>query len=385
MSQVNIVRRCYNCGAILQTKEKEKEGYIAPRVLETAPLDAILFCEHCFHENRFNLMPQEASVNKDFLTMLEDAKASDAFIVYLVDLFSFECSFISKISECIRSLPMIVIANKRDLMPEEAVDADLKEYVAHRFRVAGLHLSADEVYLMSLSSLSDTKEIAKIIDEKRRRHDVYIIGATGAGKTLFLSSFLRDYENKSSRTILTSEYPGTHLRVMQIPLDSSSSIYDTPGTSLDNSLLGKGGASLSSSVMPHAAVKGRRYVLEKGSSLFIGGLARLDLVETPDKRVPIVVYLSEDVQIKKVSKRKDMEEFFHKSLEKKALAPSASFVKEMLDLDVFDFPVKETGPRDIGVAGLGWMSFFGKSQTFRLYVPKGIGVYASRAKIKGKE
>jgi ribosome biogenesis GTPase A len=77
-------------------------------------------------------------VSPDFLTMLSDAKASDALIVYVVDLFSFECSFSSKVNEIIRSLPLVILANKRDLMPKEAKDEDLREYVAHRFRASGL-------------------------------------------------------------------------------------------------------------------------------------------------------------------------------------------------------------------------------------------------------
>ena len=38
MSKLNIVRRCYNCGAILQTDDKEAEGYVSPEVIKTPML-----------------------------------------------------------------------------------------------------------------------------------------------------------------------------------------------------------------------------------------------------------------------------------------------------------------------------------------------------------
>jgi ribosome biogenesis GTPase A len=381
MSQTSVVRRCYNCGAILQSEKVGEEGYIAPDVLANSPLDRILFCDHCYHENKFNLSPQEAEVSTDFLTMLADAKASDALIVYVVDLFSFECSFSKQVNDLIRSLPLVILANKRDLMPLEAKDEDLREYVAHRFRASGLPATKDDVLLLSLSSFSDTSIAAKHIDEKRRRHDVYIIGATGAGKTLFLSSFLHDYHNTSSRSIVTGEYPSTHLRVMQIPLDSSSMVYDTPGTGIGNSLLGAGDAALAHVLLPLGALEGRAFVLEKGCSLWIGGLARIDLLEGKGKTA-LTAYCAKDVMIKRIRPNKKLEEDYKKSLEKELLSPALSRVKSLLDMDIFDFVVTETGKRDIGVAGLGWFSFLGMGQTFRLYVPKGIGVYGSRAKVK---
>jgi ribosome biogenesis GTPase A len=380
MSQLNVVRRCYNCGAILQSEKPGEEGYIAQKILENSPLDQILFCEHCYHENKFNLTPQEALVSPDFLTMLSDAKASDALIVYVVDLFSFECSFSSKVNEIIRSLPLVILANKRDLMPKEAKDEDLREYVAHRFRASGLPAQKEDVVLVSLSSLGDTSEAAKLIEEKRRRHDVYIIGSVGAGKTLFLSSFLHDYTNRSSRSIVTGEYPSTHLRVMQIPLDSSSSIYDTPGTGNENSLCGHDSA-LTRALTPSAALKGRDFVLEEGSSLWIGGLARIDLLKS-EKKVTVRAYCADAVDIKRIHPNKKMDDDYKKSLEKGSLAPAWERVHSLHDLDIFDIPVTETGRRDIGVAGLGWFTFEGENETFRLYVPKGIGVYGSRAKVK---
>jgi 30S ribosome assembly GTPase len=381
MSKVNVVRRCFSCGAILQSDDPKKEGYVEKRILDNTPLEDLVFCQHCYQDAKFNLTPVEATVDPDFLTMLKDAQASDALIVYVVDLFSFECSFIKEVSELVSHLPMIVIANKRDLMPPEAKDEDLKEYVAHRFRVAGIPLSHDDVILMSLSSFSDMGSIAKLIEEKRRRHDVYIIGASGAGKSFFLSSYLRGYSNKSFRSIMTTDYHGTHLRVMQIPLDSSSSVYDTPGTGIDNSLLGKGEAALQRALLPKEPLKGKKFTLEKGQALFVGSLARIDLLDSPKKRCEITAYFAHGVEVKKVASR-HMDEEFKKSLEKKSLLPASALVNSLVDFDVFDFPVSETNRRDIGIAGLGWISFEGEAQTIRLYVPKGIGVYGSRAKVK---
>jgi hypothetical protein len=77
-----------------------------------------------------------------------------------------------------------------------------------------------------------------------------------------------------------------------------------------------------------------------------------------------------------------MDEEYKKSLEKEALQPALAHVRSLHDMDIFDLPVTEKGRRDIGVAGLGWFTFEGAGQTFRFYVPKGIGVYGSRAKVK---
>ena len=215
MSQLNVVRRCYNCGTILQSDDPKKPGFVDKTLLESSQ-SAVLFCEKCWKEQRYNIAPREPTVDPQFLSMLNDAQASDATIVYVVDLFSFEASFIIPITQAIEGLHVLVIANKRDLLPRKMSDALLREYVAHRFRVARLSVTADDVVLTSLTSSADIKAIADRIETLRRRHDVYIIGAINAGKTLFLSSFLRSYSNASHFNITTANYPGTTIRVMFI-------------------------------------------------------------------------------------------------------------------------------------------------------------------------
>jgi 30S ribosome assembly GTPase len=382
MSKVNIVRRCDNCGSVLQSVDEGEPGYISPLLLATASLERILFCDKCYAESRFSLLPKEPTVSKDFLTMLLDAKASDAMIVYLVDLFSFECSFIPEISEIIRSLPILVLANKRDLMPQEAKDDDLREYVAHRFRVAGLPLQSTDVILTSLTSDSDLRDVSSRMEERRRRHDVYVIGASQAGKSLFLSSFIRGYVNRSPRPIITKDYPGTSLQVMQIPLDSSSSIFDTPGTDIRNSILGLEDPELKMTVLPQKPLGKRNYSLSVGQALFFGGVARVDLVASSIKKNEINAYFSDAVDIKKTGGGTEGDAAFLKIIEKKVLHPVSSLVTSYLDMDIFDFAIEEKGRRDLGIAGLGWISFEGAGQKFRFYVPKEVGVYGSRAKVK---
>jgi len=377
MSKLNVVRRCYNCGTILQSEDPKKPGYIGQQLLTTSD-STVLFCEKCWAEQRYNIAPREPHIDSQFIDMLRDAEASDALIVYVVDLFSFEASFISQVTEVIEGLRVLVIANKRDLLPEKAPDTSLREYVAHRFRVSKLNVTADDVVLTSLTSSADIKKIAARIETQRRRHDVYIIGAINAGKTLFLSSFLRSYSNSSRLNITTANYPGTQIRVMQIPLDGSSYIYDTPGTSLENSVVSKLDIDSVRSVTPMDGVSGRKVSLSEGESVLIGGLAHIDLMK--GKKQTITGYFANPVTFKKISRNVDGA--FIKAIEKETVHPICRTAKALNEFDAFEITVDETGSRDIGIEGLGWINFAADGQTWRIYVPKGVSVYTTRAKIK---
>lgn len=378
MSTMQFVRRCSSCGAILQCEDPHEEGYIPEKYLNK-PLSELLFCASCYAESKYNMTPALPSAQEDYLTMVQDAEARDALIVYVVDLFSFECSFIPEITEHLQGLPMIVIANKRDLLPIKADDDYLKEYVAHRFRRCKIQVTSHDVVLTSFTSLTDTTEISRMIEERRAGHDVYVIGASGAGKTLFLNAFLRTYVNNSRRSIQRADYPGTHLQVLEIPLDNSSSIYDTPGTSLDNSMLTKVDADQVSLLVPSKPIKAHNVSLGANEQLFLGGVVRIDLMSK--EKVALRVYAAEDVNVYRHHGKKDQSALFQ-IMKKKGFEPSSGKLASPSDLDVYEIKVEENGYRDLGIEGLGWISFEGDGQVLRVYVPKGVGIYTTRAKIK---
>ena len=378
MSQWKVVRRCYNCGAILQSEDPNAEGYVDEVVLEKTPVSMPVFCYKCGTESQYNFGPKRLYASEDYLNMIRDARARDALIIYLVNLFSFESSFIPEITELLRGLKIMVVANKRDLFPKKADDPHLQEYVAHRFRVAGIRMKAEDVTLVS--SLSTTADISSIINaysEKRQGHDIYIIGATGAGKTHFITACLRGYKNKSRDAVQTAPYPGTKLRVMQIPLDNSSKIYDTPGTPIDNSLLAILDNKNTSIAIPQESITKRSFSLGLGESLLLGGVAMIQLVD--GKRSSIAAYFARPVTLKPVMK--NAEAALLKGIQKETLRPISEKVQSMDDFDIFDIAVDEEGSRDIGIEGFGWINFTGQKQTFRVYAPKGISIYTTRAKL----
>lgn len=384
MSKVNIVRRCSNCGSLLQSEFPDKEGYIENKSLLETPLDRVLFCDKCYMEAGFSLNSDSLKASSDFTLMMKDAAASDALIVYIINAFSFESSFIPEINEIIKGNQILVLANKRDLFPKECNDKTLKEYVAHRFRVAGLPITENDVLLTSLATFGDNDVLSKEINKRRKRHDVYIISPRGAGKSMFFSSFLYHFSNPSSRPIETSPYPGTITPVLQIPLDSSSALYDTPALPSDNNIMNKLEKSVADSLLFSSPVKYKKIVMEPNMGLAIGAIAFIELLSVPKnafKMDEIHLFAPPNVVLKRIGLSKGIENVLPRFIDKKGLFPKSSIVRVIKDLDVFDIQIEEKGDRSIGIEGLGWFSFLGRKQIYRVYVPKGVSVHTSRSKI----
>ncbi len=380
MSKVNVVRRCFNCGAILQNEDPSKEGYISKESDLLLPLNHVLFCDKCYSEANFSSSSLKAG--DDLLLMMKDAAASDALIVYIINLFSFESSFIAEVNETIKHNPILVIANKRDLFSENITDDFLKEYVAHRFRVSSLPISAKDVILTSLVSFGKNDFITKEIEKRRTGHDVYILSSRGAGKRMFLSSYLYHFQNRSNRSIQTKACRGASLPVLQIPLDNSSTLFDTPPLVSTNSIDGKLEKDVSDSLLFSSPVKTKKAFLKTKEIFAVGGVCFIELLRAKkNKDTEIHLFFAPNVTTKKIGAYQDLESLIPSYLSKRGIFPKSLVVRELKDLDAFDIEVEEDGDRSIGIQGLGWFSFLGNHQTFRIYVPKGVSVYTSRSKI----
>ena len=377
MSKISQVRRCYNCGAILQSDDPTKEGYINKDTLENAAQN-FMFCEKCFEVERFHQTANEPVISDDYLYFLNDAKKKNALIVYVVNAFSFEASFSSTVNKIIQDMDILVVSNKIDLLPKDAKEKDIAEYIAHRFRASGLKITKDQVELASLNDDETAKHILSTIYEMRRGRDVYVIGTQMSGKSTLVRSFLRVYSNMSSGNIITHHYPHTKMQVMEIPLSKKTSLFDAPGMSATNSILNEIDNTTLKSIYLTKAVEPREISLSKGHALFIGGVAIVELVE--GKKTKLTMFFHNKIQFKKMS-GEHFQERFVQLVNRKLLTPSLTKIKSVHNLDCFEISVTEANYRDIGIQGLGWFTFEANKQTLRVYVPKGTSIYSSRPKI----
>ena len=224
MGKCKRVLRCYHCGAILQCNNPDEKGYILPESLNRATPIQIIYCDKCFETMKaFNNSQLDQNVDQEVLKILDDAFATDAYIIWVVDLFSFNGTLNKEIANKVKKLNVSVIGTKRDLFPKSVKDASLINYLNERFAAYGI--KPNSVRLIGTANKVDPKELIDAVNRVRQGHDVYMIGNNSSGKTSIINKALKGFENKTNRQIKTVKYPGTQVDVLEIPLSRSSFFY----------------------------------------------------------------------------------------------------------------------------------------------------------------
>lgn len=376
MGEIRRVLRCYKCGAILQDENANEKGYISSEILNNHKSE-ILMCNDCFNKLIFNPGPVLDDIDEDFYSIIDDARATDSLIVLVLDLFSFEGFASQRFRNSIDSSNVLVVGNKRDLLPKEIDDEVLKEHIRHRLRNT-CNLNVQEVILTSSIENYNIDILLERINSLRARHDVYILGFPNSGKTSLVNCLLKHYQNKTTRVISTIDYPGTKIRVFEVPLDRTSNLYDIPGMSSHNSIQDVVEPTIVNQLLFKKPVSIKSATLSQGNAIAIGGLAKIELIK--GSKTNVKMFVSEKIELKTI-RSKDTDEVFYNMIEKKIIKPVSKYLTSYEVFDMYDVKVDQDGERDIGILGLGWISFKGNNQTFRVSVPKGVYIYTSRAKV----
>ena len=380
MGKLRRVLRCYHCGAVLQTEDENEKGYIRKTTLQEGINDErVLYCNPCYDAVKaLNLGKLEKEADDEILSILDDAKATDALIVWVVDLFSFGGYLSNEIVKKIKKLPLMVIGTKFDLFPKRTKEASLRNYIQERFDEAGLKIL--EVEIVGNTNAFDATDLLAKINELRKNHDVYMIGTMASGKTTLINKLLKSYTNKSKHVIKTQIYPNTKQKVLEIPLSNSTFLYELPSFSLVNSVVSKVEKEVAKFITPHAHIEVDSKTLEVGETLMIGSLAGISLIEGKD--TSFKVHTAEKVEIKRI-KTKDIDEFLSDNFQKRFLRPVSERLLTFKDYDVFEYVMENDGQvHDINVTGLGWVSFVAKGQIVRIFCPKGTTLKECLGKIR---
>ena len=379
MGKFRRVLRCYHCGAILQCDKPNEKGYIIPESLNRATPIQIIYCDKCFETMKaFNNSELDQEVDQEVLKILDDAVATDAYIVWVVDLFSFNGTLNKEIASKVKKLKVTVLGTKRDLFPQNIKDESLIAYLSERFAEYGI--KAASIRLVGNSNKIDPKEYIDAINNVRKGHDVYMIGNNSSGKTSIINKALKGFENKTTRQIKTVKYPGTHLDVLEIPFTRSSFFYELPGIAQTTSAVGKLEKDVVKQIVPKKAVKVVQRSMVPGDALMIGSIASYEVIK--GKASNYRFYSAEGVETKKVSSKR-LDETINENNVRRFLRPVSERLVSFLDYDLFEYAMENDKKwHDIAIEGLGWLSFIAQGQIIRVRLPKGVAVKESQAKIR---
>ncbi|NLZ15421.1 MAG: hypothetical protein GXY27_01880 [Erysipelotrichaceae bacterium] len=379
MGRSKRVLRCFHCGAILQCEKTEEKGYIFPETFHHATPIQIIYCDRCFQTMKaFNFSELEQRIDDDILQILDDACATDAYIIWVVDLFSFNGTLNKKIAEKVKKLNVSVIGTKKDLLPPEAKEENLINYLRERFSEYGIEPTSIRVY--SNTDKIDPKELIEDMNAARKAHDVYMIGNNSSGKTSLINRFLKGYENKTNRQIKTINYPETHVNVLEIPLSLSSFLYELPGISQSTSVVGKLEKEVAKIIVPKKTIKVTPRIMGAGDAMMVGSLAAYEILK--GKPTTYRFYAAEKVETKKVSLKK-LDDAIAENNMRRNVRPVSDILVSFLDYDMFEYTMESDNQwHDIAIEGLGWLSFKAQGQVIRVRLPKGVALKESLAKIK---
>lgn len=276
MSKITRVFRCNNCGVVLQSDDDQKPGFI-PSELFDDKRDRVLYCEDCYRNLQININLDFEKIDHDILKVLDDAVASDALICFIVDLFSFNGTIDKTLADKIKNNNILVVGNKRDLFSENVKDESLIQYLKERFEAVGI--KPVDIILVSATKNYNIEDFTKKLAELRKRHDVYLIGSSLSGKSAIIDVLLKVFQNKSKRMIKSENYPDTRLRILSIPFDNSSTLYEIPGSFNNDSVQMMVEKDISKYITPKKNIVCKRERLSNGSGFIVGGLAYLSLLK----------------------------------------------------------------------------------------------------------
>lgn len=282
--------RCIGCGSVIQTTDPDHPGYVPASVLDKG--DDRLVCRRCFRLQHYNEVTPTTVTPEDFYRIVSTIGETDSLVVMMVDLFDLEGSILPQIARLTNHNDLLVVANKRDLLPKVVSDAKLRHHVTQVIRQHNLR--PRDVLLLSATKRLHLDAVMDRMLALAKGRDIYVVGATNVGKSTFVNAILKSYADLKEDVITVSRHAGTTLDQIRIPL-SDQDLIDTPGILQEVQLTHHVSPAARKILTPTKEVKPKVYQLDPAQTLFVNGFARIDFLE--GSRTSFVCFLGEHLLI----------------------------------------------------------------------------------------
>lgn len=230
--------KCPGCGAIFQSDDPEKAGYIIPSknptTGEKGPESVLssftLVCQKCFNLKHYNKPFPITVTSGEIMEYLSQIQRRKGLILYVVDMMDLPGSLFPNLLETVgEAKRIIIIGNKLDMLPVEGnhtgkQEEYLKEMLFTTCKAHGLE--GANIKTMCLVSTKTgfgiTQLASKIIEHWDHKGDIYLIGCSNSGKTSLFNLLLDLFSVHKKADLLqratVSLWPGTTQRMLRFPI-----------------------------------------------------------------------------------------------------------------------------------------------------------------------
>lgn len=330
-----MIKKCFGCGATMQAISPEKEGFVKPENYEESRL-----CERCFRIQHYGEYRVVAKSNEEFIQVLKRINDSKDLVVLVVDIFNLSKD-IELFSKYL-SNDMILVMTKRDLIPSSIRDEKLLSYMEH------FDIKPKKSLMISSFKNYHMDELMDAIRKYQKSNHVYIVGLTNSGKSTMVNKILYNYSN-SDDIITTSMLPSTTLQEIEIKIDETLTLIDTPGLLDDGNMTEHVDLKTLKKITPKHEIRPITYQVKVDQTILFENFMRLDI----KCRNSITVYVANTVRLERLYKETDkLKELEH----------------ILIDID---------GDSDLVIAGLGFIHFKEPCEA-NIYVLKGTLIYTRK-------
>ncbi|MNI03777.1 GTP-binding protein Der [compost metagenome] len=372
MSINQEILNCAGCGVHLQFDEPGKLGFVPAEALQKEPI----ICQRCYRIKYYNEASSITLKQDDFLKLLGDIGQKKALVVNIVDLFDFEGSMISSLARFVGNNPILLVVNKIDLLPKVTNYNKIVNWVQRQAKDHGLRVV--EVVLCSAKKNMGFDRVIASLQEHRGDRDIYVVGATNVGKSTLINRLISDFSDLESE-LTTSQYPGTTLDLVKIPLEDGRCIVDTPGIVYSHRLTELVSKRNLSVLMPDKPLKPVVFQLNEGQTLFFGAFARFDFLH--GERQSFTCYSSNAIQIHR-TKLERADDLYANHKGELLTPPTKQELEDMPKLAKHPIHIPKGLKMDISISGLGWIKVNSDTGAdLAVYAPKGVKVIARESLI----
>ena len=359
--------KCFGCGATIQSDNEKHIGYVP----KSAMNNENVLCQRCFQLKNYHRLQESHMTKDDFLNILQKIGEKDCLVVYMIDLFDFQGSLIQGLMRHIAYNDVLVLANKRDILPKSVKEKKLEHWVRRQLKEEGI--KPLDVIVTSGKKNMNLDHIYESILELRKGRDVYVVGVTNVGKSTFINSLLKHYAQVEDEYLITvSEFPGTTLNLIEIPLDDQTTLYDTPGIINETQMTHLLNVKDIKKIIPQSELRPMGYQLNTMQTLYFGGLGRIDYLQ--GEKASFIAYFSKNLKIHR-TKTINADDLYNRH---QALQYEIEGIETISQMKTYEFTLPR-GKCDIVISGLGFITINSNGGKVSVKVPPQISVMIREA------